>query len=350
MPIFILVAFTLVALMGTYYYFFLRRMGEAWGWKNDGWKARGLRILISLLLTLSILRMRSIVCLFVLHVFFLSMVCDLLHLPFRRFRKVQKLYLSGLIPVGLTVVALVFGYFHMQRVQPAYYTVETPGVELRIAFLSDLHYPNAMTAERLQSICDEIEATQPDLFLLGGDIIDEGTEDEEIRECISILDSLECTYGSYFICGNHDNLFRGLSSASVLIEALENSRIRLLADEAVQIEGLTLIGRKDLTDGSRKALSNLIPERAEYVLSVDHQPLDAELAAEQGADLMLSGHTHNGQIWPIGFINALLGPKYGHYRFGDMDLIVSSGVVGWAYPIRTQGQCEYVILDLKNTK
>lgn len=350
MPIFIGFLLLSMALMGLYYYFFLRRAVKAWGCKAVGWKPRLPLIAASLLLCLAVLKMRSVLCLFVLHVFFLAMVCDLLHLPFRRIQKVQQLYLRGIVPVALTLVALIFGYFHMQNVQASYYTIENPSVNLRIAFLSDLHYPNAMSKERMQEICDEISAQKPDLLLLGGDIVDESTTDAQIRECFSLLGSIESTYGGYFACGNHDNLFRGYAFAPVLKEALDSSGITLLADRAVQIGELTLIGRKDLSDSSRKELSQLIPENASYVLSLDHQPTKAEEAAQQGADLMLSGHTHNGQIWPIGYINSLLGPKYGHYTFGEMDLIVSSGMVGWAYPVRTQGICEYVILDLKNTK
>ncbi len=344
------VFFLLAALMGLYFFFFLRRALRAWGISASSRWVKAVLILISLLLTLSITQLRSIFTLFVLHVFFLGMLFDLLHLPFRAFRKLQRVYLSGLLPIALSVFALVFGYFHMQTVQPAYYSIETENVSMRIAFLSDLHYPNAMTPERLQSICDKIEAQKPDLLLLGGDMVDEGTSDAEIGECISILDSISSTYGTYYICGNHDNLLQRYSNADLLYKALESSEITLLADETAMVGGLTLVGRRDLSDPSRRPLSELLPQESGYVLCLDHQPLDAEAAAADGCDLMLSGHTHNGQIWPIGYINALLGPKYGQYQFGEMDLVVSSGIVGWAYPIRTQGVCEYVILDLTTTK
>ena len=71
-----------------------------------------------------------------------------------------------------------------------------------------------------------------------------------------------------------------------------------------------------------------------------------------GVDLSLSGHTHAGQIWPTGQLGELIGVtelNYGHRQDGDYQVIVSSGIGGWGYPIRTGGHSEYVVITL-NTK
>ena len=90
-----------------------------------------------------------------------------------------------------------------------------------------------------------------------------------------------------------------------------------------------------------------IPSDA-YVVLLDHQPVQSEENARQGVDLQLSGHTHAGQLIPIGYINALTGAlNYGEYERGGCKVIVSSGMAGWGFPFRTQEKCEYVVIHLK---
>ena len=81
---------------------------------------------------------------------------------------------------------------------------------------------------------------------------------------------------------------------------------------------------------------------------VDNQPVEAEDNAEAGVDLELSGHTHAGQIWPVGHFTEMAGQlNYGMYQRGKCKVIVSSGVAGWGYALRTQGDCEYMLINLK---
>lgn len=64
---------------------------------------------------------------------------------------------------------------------------------------------------------------------------------------------------------------------------------------------------------------------------------------------MVSGHTHFGQIWPLGHLMNLFKineMNYGYERVGNMDIIVSSGMGGWGYPIRTEKKCEYLIINI----
>lgn len=337
------------ALLGLYCYFYIRRSLRCFGVDTKKRSVQLCLLAAAVLLGLSSINMQSLLTLLLLHTLVLSLLARLLQLPFRRFRLIRRIYESGLVPLALSLFAILFGYFHIQDVQATHYTVQTDGIEMRIVFLSDLHYPNAMTPARLQEYCDEITAAKPDLVLLGGDIVDEGTTAADLKECFAILGSIESTHGSYFVCGNHDGFSYGLSKgydSHTLAQTLEENNIVYLADESVSIGNLTLIGRKDRSDSTRAELSTLLPKESQFVLVLDHQPLDAEETASYGCDLMLSGHTHNGQIWPLGYVNALLGPKYGRYEFGDMELIVSSGIAGWGYPVRTQGVSEYVILDL----
>ena len=86
-----------------------------------------------------------------------------------------------------------------------------------------------------------------------------------------------------------------------------------------------------------------------FILLLDHQPSELEKNSELGYDLQLSGHTHKGQIWPVGLISELFNfneLEYGYKEIDDFKVIVSSGISGWNYPIRTGSKSEYVIIDI----
>ena len=87
-----------------------------------------------------------------------------------------------------------------------------------------------------------------------------------------------------------------------------------------------------------------------FLLLLDHQPVDLADNARAGIDLELSGHTHGGQIWPMGILSKLTGVNeeyYGIHQIGDFQVIVSSGMAGWGYPVRTEGSSEYVVVNIR---
>ncbi|MBP2032075.1 putative MPP superfamily phosphohydrolase [Clostridium algifaecis] len=87
-----------------------------------------------------------------------------------------------------------------------------------------------------------------------------------------------------------------------------------------------------------------------FILLLDHQPFELQKNDELGYDLQLSGHTHAGQIWPVGLLSDILRTNelnYGYKKLSNMQAIVSSGMAGWGYPIRTEANSEYVIIDIK---
>ena len=90
-----------------------------------------------------------------------------------------------------------------------------------------------------------------------------------------------------------------------------------------------------------------------FILLLDHQPCALEAADRAGCDLMLSGHTHAGQIWPSGLISQGTGMvelNYGYRMMNHLQVIVSSGIAGWAYPVRTSKHCEYVIVTVERAE
>ena len=135
-----------------------------------------------------------------------------------------------------------------------------------------------------------------------------------------------------------------------LIETLEDNNIEILCDTVKEIgDDILLVGREDKSF-KRKNIDEIIEENNKFTILIDHQPVDYEEARTNGVDLILSGHTHAGQIFPAGNIIKLFHMAdlwYGYKEFDSMSSVVTSGLAGWGYPIRTQKNSEYVIIEIR---
>lgn len=355
----------LVTGAGIYYYFYIRRIANLLGLRTD---LREIRLGIAGLsgvLVAPAYNIWGIWAVVVLHHFAFALVFELVNLGVRRGRGQRGwriLYSSGLLPLLCTGLVLLYGYWNMNHIVRTEYTVYTKKEireeGYRLCLVSDLHYGDVLGEERLLECCQEISRSRPDFLVLCGDIVDEHTTKEELEEVFEALSGVRTEYGIYYVYGNHD---RGRYGEEVdfteeeLERTIRDKGIRILRDETVTVNGeLTLLGRDDRThpeQGGRMASRELIRQADpdHFLLLLDHQPRELKENAALGYDLQLSGHTHGGQIWPVGKISGLLGfgeMNYGHQRIGDFQVIVSSGMAGWAYPIRTGKHSEYVMVDL----
>lgn len=299
----------------------------------------------------------------------LAAVMDLVRLllkkrGYRLGAKADLVYRACLLPMLVAAVVLGYAYVNMHHVIVASYTVaaqkEIRREGYRIVFVSDLHFGTTMDVEKLRGYCARMEQEKPDLVVLGGDIVDEATLLREAQEAFLALGQIDSTYGTYYVYGNHD---KGRYSRNCdfteaqLAQAIQDAGVHILEDEtAILNEELSISGRCDRSDAvtggiSRKASRELIgglPQEGFHIIA-DHQPRDMEENAAAGYDLMLSGHTHAGQMWPVGLITELFDKKtvnYGEKSFGNMRLIVSSGIAGWGYPLRTGKHSEYVVVEI----
>ena len=130
--------------------------------------------------------------------------------------------------------------------------------------------------------------------------------------------------------------------------------VRILEDTSVLLPcGVRVVGRKDYlyTNGSRFTAAQLMPGGPDdhYTVWLDHEPRDFKNAAAAGADLILSGHTHGGQVWPAGAVGMVAKNErnYGRKHIADhCDAIVSGGTGTWGYKFRTQGRTEIVCAEI----
>lgn len=224
-----------------------------------------------------------------------------------------------------------------------------------IVFVSDVHLGIQIDQNRLKQLVQEINSLNPDLILIGGDLIDGDYRPFAEENMGQILQQLKAPFGVYAIMGNHE--YYGSSVPSV-VQGYETAGLRLLRDESAIIDNsLILIGRDDQNKGryvppDRQKLTNLTKDLNPNLpwLVLDHQPFQLTESAEAGTDLQLSGHTHEGQTFPNNWITRFMYEKdWGYLKKGSFQLIVSSGYGYWGPPLRIGTQSEIVQLHLHVT-
>jgi len=210
-----------------------------------------------------------------------------------------------------------------------------------------------MIGERwLTRLVTRVNDLRPDLVFVVGDILEGGDKRAE-QDFVPILAKLRSPLGVWAVTGNHE-FYNGIDRSVQLIEAAGCAVLRDRWAEVVP--GLVLAGVDDLTarrrpgrDGQpvQKALTDR-PLGAAILLS--HTPWQADTAAATGAGLMISGHTHNGQIWPF---NHLVGLRYpllgGRYEVAGMPVIVGRGTGTWGPRMRLWRPGELVRIRLRTT-
>ncbi|MFD2117692.1 metallophosphoesterase [Paenibacillus yanchengensis] len=218
---------------------------------------------------------------------------------------------------------------------------------LRIVVASDMHFGYLSGKNHAKRLVKEINALEPDIILFPGDIIDDQLAPVVAQGIPAILQNLQSTYGTYASLGNHDRTTEGLEQ---LIEVIESSNIKVLYDEVELLEDkLYIIGRKDHSDKARVPLQQLTEklDHTKPIIILEHQPKDFAEAEQQGADLILSGHTHRGQIAPAHLITQLLFENdWGYLQKNNMHSIVTSGYGFWGPPIRIGSRSEIVQINV----
>jgi len=222
-----------------------------------------------------------------------------------------------------------------------------------VAVASDLHLGNVVGRKHLRKLVELANEMKPDLVLLAGDVLDDSIEPFLRNRMSEVLGQLRAEHGVFAVLGNHE--YYG-GHVEQYVEEARKIGIRVLRDEAVEAAGgLYVVGRKDKTAESadpegRLSVAELTDglDARKPILLLDHQPTEFGKAAEAGADVLLSGHTHRGQFWPNHlFTRRLFELDWGYMRKGAMHVVVSSGFGSWGPPIRLGSRSEIVKLTIR---
>ncbi|MEI5990744.1 hypothetical protein A5881_002249 [Enterococcus termitis] len=259
----------------------------------------------------------------------------------------------------LIVVLFCYGSWQAQQIKTMNYQVtikksaNRQPKKINAVLISDLHLGYVNDGKKLAKIVTKINQMNPDVVFISGDLFDgnyKALQDPQGME--QQFKRLSSTYGTYMCWGNHD-AGETFEKMKALVEA---SDITLLEDEMTVVgEELLIVGRKDsrpigAQDGNRKSIQEQFKKVGNQLpkIILDHQPSNID-EYEQANELILSGHTHQGQILPFSLVTkAYFTVDYGYYRKNETSpqVIVSSGVGTWGPPMRIGTQSEIVQIEI----
>ncbi|MBL8600694.1 MAG: metallophosphoesterase [Myxococcales bacterium] len=249
---------------------------------------------------------------------------------------------AGALSLGLTGwgVARALGPWVVREVRVPIARLGLGLEGFSIVQLTDIHVGPTVDRAYIAALVARVNALAPDLVVITGDLVDGSVA--ELAEHVAPLAGLRAAFGTYFVTGNHEYY----SGANEWMDHLETLGLRVLRNQRVNLvrggDGFDLAGVHDLsarrTPGAEpanlaKALEAYDPARPLVLLA--HQPKQANEAADAGADLVLSGHTHGGQLWPFSWLVKLDQPYLaGLHRRGKTHIYVSEGTGYWGPPMR----------------
>ncbi len=251
----------------------------------------------------------------------------------------------------LIALAMIAGYIHFNRpvVRNLELTVNKPlkNKTVTIVLASDIHLGNSIGKQRMQRYVSLLNKQRPDIILLGGDIVDRSMGPLTEQNLDEELSNLKARLGVYAVLGNHEH-YSGHPDS--LAGYFEQAGIRVLRDQVVLIDNsFYLIGREDRTSKKRLPLKRLTERLDPMIPSIvlDHQPYQLEEASNLNIDLQLSGHTHNGQVFPGNLIvNRMFEDGYGYLLKQRTHVYVSSGLGIWGPLYRIGTHSEVVTIRL----
>lgn len=267
--------------------------------------------------------------------------------------------ISFLLALFTTSIYLIYGYYSCHNIVKTNYIIKTNkniGTDnFRIIQITDSHIGATINGDEFIKYIQIINKLNPDIVVVTGDFVDDDTTLNDMIKSSKGLGMLKTKYGVYFIYGNHDKAYfnyRNFDNKRLRKELKKNNVI-ILEDETKLINDyIYLVGRQDRQVIDRLEAEELTEklDKTKYIIGLDHRPDDYGNETNANFDLVLSGHTHGGQMWPIGQLSVLLGINdsyYGKKVIDDTTFITSSGISDWAIKFKTGTISEYVVIDIK---
>ena len=274
----------------------------------------------------------------------LQAILSLFHIPSR-----FALGIISIVVLALAAGSAVWGGLSEPKIKHIYVTV--PGAPtMTLAILSDSHLGVGVSLERFQKALDRLQAEKPDALFVLGDVFEYGMNRDQYAKAIA---DFQTPYGTYGVLGNHE-YYMGLQNS---INFYKKANIKLLQNSIIRMpNGVPIIGIDDIKTApiTEEQLSKILAQTKSLSsrIVLTHQPLMTEVIAKHNIPLMLSGHTHAGQIWPFTYLVKWKYPYFhGLYKIGpDSQLYVTSGMFYWGMPLRLFAPAELPILHIQSNE
>jgi predicted MPP superfamily phosphohydrolase len=222
---------------------------------------------------------------------------------------------------------------------------------LKIVLATDVHLGVMLGKNHVQKLVKQINSQKPDIVIFGGDLVDHNPKPVMNQDLGIYIEKINAPLGVYAITGNHE--FMG--TPDITIDYFTKHGVTYIRDTIFNIDGIVqILGRDDkdksqFTKEARKSIDEIMNNSASNLplLLVDHQPVEYDKASKKGVDLMMSGHTHKGQLWPLSIITNLVYENH----FGLMQkektwFYTSSGYGTWGPPVRVGNRPELVVFNI----
>lgn len=283
-----------------------------------------------------------------------------------------KILIFYIIFILFGTIYTLYGVNHAKVLKNKTYDIEVSKhveglTKLKISLVSDLHLGRNIRFKEIRKMVNRINQSNPDIVVVAGDIFNNDYDDIVNPDgIIKELRNIKSQYGTYAVFGNHDikeSLFFGFTrhrkdskvADDRMYEFVDKAGIKLLEDEYELIDNkFYLYGRPDYSKPGKHVSIRKTPKEitsnldlAKPVIVIDHEPAELKELAMSGVDIDLSGHTHNGQIWPLHIpIYMIWDNPYGYKEYGKMHSIVTSGVGVYGPYMRVGSTAEVVTVNV----
>lgn len=322
-----------------------------------------------------------------MYILIFTAIGDLIKIILRRLGKVpsraaeperyrRSFAVAGGVIFFLVIAMSIYGVANSRNIKVKEYNVlvnkECADMEsMNVVLVADLHLGYNVGSRMMEKMVTKINAQEPDLVVIAGDIYDNQYEALDDPERLAgILSGIESTYGVYACYGNHDveePILAGFTFGGKgqklnderLEQFLADSNIELLTDETILVDDAFYVaGRRDYErpgniSESRLAAGELLGDldKTKPIIVIDHEPRELQELADAGADLDLCGHTHDGQVFPGNLTIGLFWENACGYMQKDrMHNIVTSGVGVFGPNMRTFTDSEICSIKVTFTK
>ena len=264
------------------------------------------------------------------------LTCLLVYEVTNFFSKIPRPYGS----IAVLMVAAVLSIYAMINARILHIaTVDIPAtVDMDIVQLSDIHL-GSVSSDFLAPVVEKTNSLNPDVVVITGDLVDS----HHRLDTVALARLNDIIAPVFFVLGNHER-YAGLASVMSL---LETTKLRTLRNESVDLGALQIIGIDDENDVAAR-LKHIEIDPAKFAVLLYHRPEGIEAASEAGVDLMLTGHTHSGQIFPFNYYIRRHFPYIkGLYKHKNLYLYVSAGTGTWGPRMRLGSRSEITLLRLQ---
>ncbi|MCH5297967.1 MAG: metallophosphoesterase [Ruminococcus sp.] len=289
------------------------------------------------------------------------------------FRKRGKNIVCLILSFAFIGAVSVYGAVNARNIKINDYSVtvnkQVEGMDsLNVVLIADLHMGYSIGVDHIKKMVEKVNSQNPDIICIAGDIYDNDFDAFEDPDALAEeLSKLSSKYGTYACWGNHDvnqKILGGFTFDNIPViehdqrmdEFFKKSKINLLADETVLIDNKFYVsgrvdGEKPATENNvRKSPEELLEgiDKSKPVFMIYHEPDELSEISEAGIDLLLCGHTHDGQLFPANIITAIKWENsFGYLKKGDMHNIVTSGVGVWGPFMRVGTDSEICSIKVK---